>query len=175
MHGKTKRKFIVFALLMAGLCVSLPRPVLAKATKTDVTGVSDVNGCVLSGEIVPDEDGNLHIKAYTQTGRFELQGDDIAIKGTQIVVLTGVIDDTGSGFIDGNWIVISASGTVIWEGAVHGHLEQFSFTGKVTAQGKGPYAGMTLKLDMQERPGTEDNPNSEVFDLSGHIRESHRS
>jgi hypothetical protein len=130
---------MVVALLIAGLFVSIHRPGLAKGTKTEVTGVSDVNGCVLGGAIVPDEDGNLQIKAYTQTGSFALQGDDIAIKGIQIVVLTGVIDATGNGSIDGNWLVISVGGTVIWEGAVHGHLEQFSFTGKVTAQG--PYAG----------------------------------
>ena len=169
------RGFIVVALLIAGLFVSIQQPVLAKATTIEVTGVSDVHGCVLGGAIVPDEEGNLHVQNYTQTGRFALQGDGIDIRGTQILVLTGILDATGSGFIEGSWIVISEVGTVIWEGSTHGHVEQLSFTGEITGRGKGPYTGMKLTLDVQEIPAAPDNPNPEAFDLSGYILAPHAS
>ncbi|MFW9804754.1 MAG: hypothetical protein ACFFFC_19010, partial [Candidatus Thorarchaeota archaeon] len=63
----------------------------------------------------------------------------------------------------------------IWAGSVQGRLEQLSFTGQVVAHGQGPYAGLKLKLHMQEIPGTPDNPNPEVFDLTGSILDPHGS
>jgi len=172
------KRFSFIGLLIGSFLIAVQAPALAKATRTDVTGVSDTLDGMVGGDVFADGNGNLHFKQAAFAGGFALQGDGVDIEGTQVLALTGVVDETFSGPLAGSFEVTSKVGgveTVIWAGSVHGHLEQLSFTGHVVAQGQGPYAGLKLKLQMQEIPATPGNPNPELFDLSGSILDPHGS
>ncbi len=172
------KRFALIGLLVGGFLIAAQAPALAKAIRTDVTGVSDTLDGMIGGDVVADGNGKLHFKQAAFAGGFALQGDGVDIQGTQVLVLTGVVDETFSGPLAGSFVVTKDVGgveTLIWAGSVHGRLEQLSFTGQVVAQGQGPYAGLKLKLHMQEIPGTPDNPNPEVFDLTGSILDPHGS
>lgn len=166
-------KYLLFvSLLISGFLITMRASALARAARTEVTGVSDVLTGIVGGEVFTDGNGKLHLMQVAFAGGFALQGSDIDIQGNQVLVLTGILDETLSGPASGSFVVTSDVGgaeTVIWAGSVHGYLEQLSFNGQVVAQGEGPYAGLQLKLQMQEIPSTPDNPNPEVFDLNGSI------
>ena len=161
-------------MLTADILIAVQALVSARPTRTDVAGTSYVEDTV-GGEIVEDAAGNSHIKQLVQTGDFELQGGHFAIQGTQVLVLNGVLDKTGSGPIAGRFTVkadVDGVEAVIWKGTVHGVLEGLHFTGKITAHGRGPYAGLILMLDVKEIE-TPEPP--EVFALTGYILDPHGS
>jgi hypothetical protein len=171
-------KFTAVGLLLVALFIAVQAPVSAEATRTDVSGVSDVLEGIIGGEVAVDANGKLHLKKTAFAGGFSLQGDGIDIQGHQVLALTGVLDHTLSGPATGSFVVTGDVGgveTVIWAGSIHGYLEQLSFTGQVVAQGQGPYSGLQLKLQMQEVAATPENPNPEVFDMSGSILSPHGS
>ena len=160
-------------MLTAGILMAVQALVSARPTRTGVTGNSNVQRTV-DGEIVQDVAGNSHIKQLAQTGDFVLCCGDFAIQGTQLLVLNGVLDATGSGPIAGRFTVkaedVDGVETVIWEGTVHGALEGLHFIGHITAHGQGPYAGLILMLDIEEIAPTE---TMEVFELTGSILDPH--
>jgi hypothetical protein len=163
-------------MLTAGILMAVQVLVSARPTRTGVTGFSDVQNEPIGGEIVQDAAGNFHIKQFAQRGNFELEeieGGDFAIQGTQVLVLNGVLDETGSGPIAGRFTVtaeVDGVEAVIWEGTVHGVLEKLHFTGEIKAHGRGPYAGLILTLDVVEIEPTE---TTEEFALTGSILDPH--
>lgn len=161
-------------LLTAGILMAVQALVSARATRTDVAGISDVQYTV-GGERVPDAAGNLHIKQLVQIGDFKLAGDGFDMQGIQVLVLNGVLDATGSGPIAGRFTVkadIDGVETVIWEGMVHGALDGLHFIGQITAHGRGPYAGLRLRLDVEE---IETTGTTEEFEFTGSILDPHGS
>ena len=170
--------FARMCMLTAGILMAVQALVSARPTRTIVTGFSDVQNQPVGGEIVQDAAGNSHIKQLAQIGNFELVergGGNFAIQATQLLVLNGVLDETGSGPIAGSITVIAdvdGVKTVIWEGTVHGALEGLHFIGHITAHGQGPYAGLRLTLDIEEIKPTE---TTEEFKLTGSILDPHGS
>lgn len=97
--------FARMCMLTAGILMAVQALVSAQPTRIVVSGFSDVQNVPVGGDIVRDAAGNLHIKQFAQTGDFELverDGGDFAIQGTQLLVLNGVLDETGSGPIAGS-------------------------------------------------------------------------
>jgi hypothetical protein len=157
---------VVLGLLLA----ACPTALAAPPERVAVTGVSDLLGGQVGGEVVPDRGGNLHLRQAAFVGGFALQGTGVSIEGAQRVVLTGVLDETLSGPVAGRLTVtavVNGQATTIWEGTIHGVLAGLSFIGRAVAHGAGPYTGQRLTLEYRERPATPTNPNPEVFALSG--------
>jgi hypothetical protein len=167
-----RRSVCVLAVLSIGLVVSIPGSVLARGTLTVVEGRADLLDDVEGAEPRSDSAGNLHFHQVLAQGDFSLQGDGIAIDGTQTLVLNGSVDRSFSGPFSGTFTVrtlLEGQDTVIWEGHVHGQVVHLIFTGRITAHGQGPFAGMLLQLDVQEDDPTPETPNPETFDLTGWI------
>ena len=167
-----KRSVFAVSLLAIVLLANVLGPALAKSTVTDVEGRADLLGGPPVGEIRPDAAGNLHLRNYTATGSLFLDGGHIRIDGKNTMVLNGNVDSTLTGPLSGTYTVLTDIGgqdTVIWEGRVHGNVVNAIFSGKVVAQGRGPYAGMQLKLDILEDLPSPGDPNPERFTVVGQI------
>ena len=167
--------FARLCMLTAGILIAVPALVSARPTRTIVTGLSDVQNQPVGGDIVQDAAGNSHIQQLVQTGDFQLvESDcgDFTIQGTQLLVLNGVLDETGSGPIAGSFTVKDDAETVIWKGTMHGTLEALHFIGHITAHGQGPYAGLILRLDVEEIAPT---PTTEEVALTEYILDPHGS
>jgi hypothetical protein len=166
-------KRLSLTALLCGALLTFGQPALAAPPeRIPVVGVSDLLGGQVGGAIVPDKGGNLHLKKAAFVGGFELHGDGVDISGSQQLVLTGVLDRTLSGPVAGRFsvtAVVNGRPATIWEGAIHGRIRSLSFTGRAIAHGEGPYAGQKLVLHFLERPATPENPNPEVFDLTGTV------
>jgi hypothetical protein len=96
----------------------------------------------------------------------------VDIQGTQLLVLTGILNRTLSGPVAGRFTVtatVNGHPTTVWKGTILGFVEALIFTGRAVAHGTGPYAGQTLMLSFHERPATPTSPNPEVFDLTGFL------
>jgi hypothetical protein len=166
--------FARMCLLTAGILIAVQALVSARPTRIYVTGTSTIEA-TQGGEFVQDPAGNSHIKQLVQTGDFTLverNSGELVTQGTQVLVLNGVLDQTNSGPIAGRFTVVDGVGTVIWEGTVHGVLDELHFTGEITAHGRGPYAGLILTLKVVE---TKPPETPEKFDLTGSILDPHGS
>ncbi len=163
-------------MLTAGILMAVQALVSAQPTRILVSGFSDVQNVPVGGDIVPDAAGNLHIKQFAQAGDFDLvehDSGDFAIQGIQLLVLNGVLDATGSSPIAGSFTVtadVDEVETVIWKGTIRGTLERLHFIGHITARGQGPYAGLILRLDVEEIAPTA---TTEEFALTGSILAPH--
>ena len=160
------------ALLLGVLLTISPRATAAPAERVPVTGLSDLLGGQVGGDLVPDAHGNLHLETAAFRGSFALHGDGVDIVGSQQVVLYGVLDQTLSGPVAGSFTItaeLDGQPTTIWKGTIHGVVDALIFTGQASAHGMGPYAGQRLTLYFQERAATPETPNPEVFDLAGFL------
>lgn len=165
-------RVMVTALVLGFLLGLGPTVEAAPPAVIPVAGVSDLHAGQVGGTIVPDRAGNLHLRQAAFQGDFALHGAGVTIVGTQTLVLTGVLDATLSGPVAGRFTVtalVNGQHTTLWDGTIHGVIRALSFTGRAVARGAGPSAGQHLTLLYQERPATPDNPNPEVFDLTGFI------
>lgn len=170
-----RQSVLVLSALIIGLVVSIPGSVLARATITAVEGLADLSDGVLGGEVWSDSAGNMHFQHFSEKGNFSLQGDEIDINGKQILVLNGKLNPSLTGPFSGTFTVstiIEGQDTVIWEGRVHGQVVELIFTGRITAHGRGPFAGMLLHLGIQEDTSGPE-PNSEIFNLTGWLLDPH--
>jgi hypothetical protein len=166
------KHFLVTVLPLVVLLAVSPAAMATPPVLIPVTGVADLLDGQVGGDLVPDQEGNLHLRQAAFRGRFALHGEGVDIQGTQLLVLTGALDETLSGPVAGHFTVtVIADGqpTVVWQGTIYGFVKALSFTGWAIAHGTGPYAGQTLTLAFQERPATPTNPNPEVFDLAGFL------
>jgi hypothetical protein len=95
----TTRSIIVVSLLIVGLVFSLQGTILARATKTEVTGVADFSAQppIDLGEVWVDEGGNAHIKGLVLEGSVSLTIGEETIEGRDRVSLNGVGDAEGNG------------------------------------------------------------------------------
>jgi hypothetical protein len=164
------RKSLFAVVLLVMLFTVSPTALAAPPERVTMTGVGDLLGGQVGGDLVPDAAGHLHLRQAAFRGSFALEGGGISIKGAEVIVLNGVLDATLSGPVAGTLTIatgITPESTTLWQGTIHGRVNALIFTGQAVAHGVGPYAGQHLKLTYQERPATPGNPNPEIFDLTG--------
>lgn len=168
--GHTIRlRVLVLTALLLGLGLSMPGAVGAKATRTAVAGVADLSEDILGGDIRTDGADKLHFHQVIQTGHIALWGEGITIDGIQTVVLNGTLNQDFTGPFAGIWTVrtlLAGQETVIWQGHIHGQVVELVFHGRITAQGQGPFAGMLLRLTIEEDTSHPEDP-VERFTLIG--------
>src|SRR6478672_5548546 len=142
------RKSAFAALLLAMMLTVCPTAFAARSEPVSVTGVSDLLGGQVGGTLVPDAAGNIHLRKAEYQGSFALEGENIHVVGTQLIVLNGVLDATLSGPVAGSLTVtvdVSGNPVTVWQGTVHGRVIGLIFTGQAVAHGVGRYAGQLPK------------------------------
>lgn len=175
MNRKTKRTIVWVSVITLTLILALQSSVLARATDVEVKGVWTGAWKNKTGRGWPDNGGNWHFVAQpfgsTWTDPYVPFQLDSASDGTPIVtgnldmVLNCKLAPPGSGPCKGPATITDAAGTLLWEGQGHLRVVAMVSTGQITLQGRGPYEGTHLVLDVQEL-GTG---NTDVFDVTGRL------
>lgn len=167
MHRTVLRTVVVLSILVLGLAISDPGSASARATRTAVVG-SALGAVGFGPDPLFDKAGGIHIRHLViEWSNFSLSGSGVVIQGTLTSEFSGNLDEYGTGPVSGTFIVQTERDGVIWEGRSHGHLVEWMGTAVVTAQGRGPFSGKLLQLEMVEIPNL--NPYQDDFALSGWI------
>jgi hypothetical protein len=173
------RSIITLSLLIIGLILSPQGTLLAKATKTEVTGVVDFSVPILidPGEVWVDGGGNIHIKGQVLEGAVSLTIDEQTIEARDRISLNGVIDGEGNGtfqvphktYFIGEVGDNPTDDNVIFEG--RGQMmekERQVVSGHFQFQGCNEFAGTKFIITKFVEMGT-----TNVFDLEGILIDSH--
>ena len=173
------RSIIAVSLLIIGLLFSLQGTILAKATKTKVTGVVDFSVPILidPGEVWVDEGGNIHIKGQVLEATVSLTIGDRTIEARDRISLNGVIDAEGNGTfqVPQKSYFIGQAGddpnddNIIFEG--RGQMmekEKQVVSGHFQFQGCNEFEGTKLIITKFVEKGT-----TNVFDLAGILIDPH--
>jgi len=179
MKGKTKRRIVLVSVMTLALIVALQSLVLAKATDVEVAGVWTAASKNKTERGWPDNGGNWHFVTQpfgsTWTDPYVPLQLNSASDGSPIVtgnldmVLSCKLTPPGSGPCKGPATITDETGTVLWEGQGHLMVVAMVSTGQIVVQGRGPYEGTHLVLDVQEI-GTG---NTDVFDVTGRLLYPH--
>jgi hypothetical protein len=153
-----KGSLIVLSLLVIGLLISLQGTLLAKATKTEVTGVVDFTAMVIidPGEVWVDEEGNTHIKKLVLDAPVSLIIGDETLDLLQREEFNSVVDTEGNGNFHGRFIYfIPPDGyipgdeiptdAIRFSGRLEGREENFVFFAQFWSEGSGDFAGTKLR------------------------------
>lgn len=176
MDRMMRRSIMIFSLLVICLVVTTQGTILAKAAKTEVTGVHDLSNPIVvePGVEFFDEAGNKHLQKRVVKGPASFTIGDETVEGWTLVEVNNLYDGTGSGPAHGWFIHFDTEGTMIWEGRYEGRNVNMIFSGKFQAQGRGPYAGMKVIGTSQEiAPTYPGNPDPNIYDLEGRILDPH--
>jgi hypothetical protein len=166
--NRKKWSIIAASLLTLALIVGVPGLVLAKATKVEVTGELAGAWDPPSGVQWWSRPGRLHITDTDFKGYFNLP--DLGVEGHHTMVLSCSLErPPGTGPCKGPITIREEEGgTVLWEGQVFLYVVEMVSSGQIVAQGRGPFEGTQLKLDVQEIGGSTD-----VFELTGRLLYPH--
>jgi hypothetical protein len=171
-----KTDVITLRILTLILALSLAPHVAAQGNshkQPDVVAVSGQSDWwILPPEIPSDyvtflPDGGLTIQNMPLVGNFSLAGEGTTVTGVISGILDANLDPTLSGPITGPLVVtVSHNGIdhIAFEGEFFGRVNGLLASGQMILNGRGHYAGKTIALSLLET-----GPNTELFDLTGHL------
>ena len=108
---------------------------------------------------------------YTPFHLNSVSDGSLNLTGDLTMKLSCTLAPPGSGPCKGPVTITDVDGTVLWEGRVHLMVVAMISSGQIVAQGRGPFEGTQLKLDVQEREDL--GPNPDVFKLTGRLLYPH--